>query len=119
MSQTTTTKRIDLSAPPFFGLGCSATSLTPGVWEITAPNMTQAQLEAAVASAPTAPEPATLDANRVTLRTEAREAFTGLRAIVNSSGTLTGAQLSNAVRLLAHCVIVRGRLHLDELDATG
>lgn len=52
-----------------------------------------------------------------TARADADQALDGLRLIANSTGTLTGAQLSNAVRLLARVAIRLARLQLRKLDA--
>ena len=54
--------------------------------------------------------------NAATLRTRADEALADLRTIATSSGTLTAAQLSNAVRLCARVLIALVRLHLSKLD---
>jgi hypothetical protein len=43
----------------------------------------------------------TADANRATIEAAVTQHLSDLAAIANSSGTLTGAQLSNAVRVLA------------------
>jgi hypothetical protein len=53
-----------------------------------------------------------------TIRDDADKALDGLRQIATSTGTLTGAQLSNAVRLLARVAIRLVRLQLSKLDAT-
>ena len=54
--------------------------------------------------------------NYRTMRADASQAMDGLRQIANSTGTLTGAQLSNAVRLLARVAIRLVRLQLSQLD---
>jgi hypothetical protein len=59
----------------------------------------------------------TRDANDLTMRAEVDQALDGLRQIANSSGTLTAAQLSNAVRLLARVLIRVIRFQLGKLDA--
>jgi hypothetical protein len=46
----------------------------------------------------------------------ARELYTDLRAIRNTTGSLSNAQLSNAVRVLARGEIAMLRLLLKELD---
>lgn len=51
-----------------------------------------------------------------TLRTRADSALTDLRTIRDSSGNLSSAQLSNAVRLLARVLIVLVRLALSRYD---
>jgi hypothetical protein len=58
----------------------------------------------------------TRDANDLTMRAEVDQALDGLRQIANSSGTLTAAQLSNAVRLLARVLIRVIRFQLSKLD---
>jgi hypothetical protein len=55
--------------------------------------------------------------NETTIRAEVDQALDGLRLITNSSGTLTAAQLSNAVRLLARVLIRVIRFQLGKLDA--
>jgi hypothetical protein len=55
--------------------------------------------------------------NAATMRAEVDQALDGLRQIANSSGTLTAAQLSNAVRLLARVLIRVIRFQLGKLDA--
>jgi hypothetical protein len=55
--------------------------------------------------------------NAATMRAEVDQALDGLRQIANSSGTLTGTQLSNAVRLLARVMIRVIRFQLSKLDA--
>lgn len=42
--------------------------------------------------------------------------FTGLKTIRDSTGTLTAAQLSDAVRLLASAAIALGRLYLGRVE---
>jgi hypothetical protein len=59
----------------------------------------------------------TRDANDLTMRAEVDQALDGLRQIANSSGTLTAAQLSNGVRLLARVLIRVIRFQLNKLDA--
>jgi hypothetical protein len=59
----------------------------------------------------------TAAANETTIRAEVDQALDGLRQIANSSGTLTAAQLSNAVRLLARVLIRMIRFQLGKLDA--
>jgi hypothetical protein len=59
----------------------------------------------------------TADANNAAMRAEVDQALDGLRAIINSSGTLTAAQLSNAVRLLARVLLRLCRFQLGKLDA--
>jgi hypothetical protein len=44
------------------------------------------------------------------------QAFDGLKQIRDSSGALTLAQLSNAVRVLAGAVIALGRLYLGRIE---
>jgi hypothetical protein len=55
--------------------------------------------------------------NERTIRTEVEQALADLRLITGSSGTLTAAQLSNAVRLLARVLIRVIRFQLGKLDA--
>jgi hypothetical protein len=55
--------------------------------------------------------------NDTAMRAEVDQALDGLRAIINSSGTLTAAQLSNAVRLLARVLLRLCRFQLGKLDA--
>jgi hypothetical protein len=59
----------------------------------------------------------TAAANDSTMRADVDQALDGLRAIINSSGTLTAAQLSNAVRLLARVLLRLCRFQLGKLDA--
>lgn len=56
--------------------------------------------------------------NNTTIRTQAEAALIGLRTTATSTGTLTGAQLSNAVRLMAKVLIALVRLQLSKLDST-
>lgn len=56
--------------------------------------------------------------NDSTVRQQAEAALVDLRTIAQSSGTLTGAQLSNAVRVIARACIGLIRLQLGKLDAT-
>lgn len=56
--------------------------------------------------------------NADTLRTRADQSIAGLVQIKNSTGTLTGLQLSNAVRLLATVLLAILRLQLGRLDDT-
>jgi hypothetical protein len=53
-----------------------------------------------------------------TLNERADAALADLRTIATSTGTLTGAQLSNAVRVLARVGIALIRLELRRLDDT-
>lgn len=55
--------------------------------------------------------------NAATIEAAAAAALDGLRQIAGTTGTLTGAQLSNAVRLLARVAIRLIRLQLRKLDA--
>jgi len=66
-------------------------------------------------------EPTTFDptvAVAATISERLGNALDELRTIANSSGTLTGAQLSNAVRALAKVAIALIRLELRRLDDT-
>lgn len=56
--------------------------------------------------------------NADTLRTRADQSIAGLVLIKNSAGTLTGLQLSNAVRLLATVLLAILRIQLGRLDDT-
>lgn len=56
--------------------------------------------------------------NERDMRTRADAALADLRTIRDSTGTLTGLQLSNAVRMLARVLLVLARLYLRRLDAT-
>lgn len=58
------------------------------------------------------PDAGTPAANAEQTRGRVEQAFTGLRAVANSGGTLTAAQLSNAVRLLATVLLHLLRLQL-------
>lgn len=58
------------------------------------------------------------ETNADTLRARAEQAIDGLRLIKASTGTLTGLQLSNAVRLLATVLLAILRLQLNRLDDT-
>lgn len=85
-----------------------------GVAHIDAPDAPDGKtLRAAVGSAPDA---GWRERNADTIRARADQALEGLRTIAGSSGTLTGAQLSNAVRLLARACIALVRLSLSRLD---
>ncbi len=53
-----------------------------------------------------------------TLNARADGVLTDLRALANTTGTLTGAQLSGAVRLLARVLLTLARLHWRRLDGT-
>ena len=57
-------------------------------------------------------------ANERTIREQVASHLTDLRAITGSSGTLTAAQLSNAVRVLARGQIRLIRMALDLYDGT-
>lgn len=59
----------------------------------------------------------TEESNDSTLRQRADQALAGLRTLSNTTGTLTAAQLSDAVRLLARAVNALIRLALRKLDA--
>lgn len=56
--------------------------------------------------------------NATTLRARAENAIADLALIKRSSGVLTGAQLSNAVRSLATALLAIMRLQLARLDDT-
>lgn len=56
--------------------------------------------------------------NADTLRTRADQSIAGLVQIKNSTGTLTGVQLSSAVRLLATVLVAILRLQIGRLDDT-
>lgn len=60
----------------------------------------------------------TEEVNQATLHRQVRDHLADLRTITGSSGTLTAAQLSNAVRALARGQIGLIRLAVDLLDAT-
>ncbi len=60
----------------------------------------------------------TLETNELGTRTKAEQAIDGLKSIANSSGTLTGLQLSNAVRLLAKVSLHLIRMSLNKHDVT-
>jgi hypothetical protein len=55
--------------------------------------------------------------NSTTLKQQTHDAFVGLRQTRDSTGALTNAQLSNAVRLQAKVIIALGRMVLGEEDA--
>lgn len=57
--------------------------------------------------------------NQRATRQRAEDAIEDLRTIKNSSGTLTAAQLSNAVRVLATALLALLRLHLNRHEDTG
>lgn len=59
----------------------------------------------------------TVEENESTLRTRAESALADLRILAGTSGTLTTAQLSNAVRLLARVALAVARLHLRRFDS--
>lgn len=83
--------------------------------EQTPTEIAQAAADRAAAQA-AATAQAALDTTEATARADADQALDGLRLIANSTGTLTGAQLSNAVRLLAKVAIRLVRLQLRKLD---
>lgn len=56
--------------------------------------------------------------NRDTTRQRAEQALDGLRTIKNTTGSLTAAQLSNAVRLLATVCLHLARLQLGRHEDT-
>lgn len=56
-------------------------------------------------------------ATAVELADRGHEAIAGLRQITQTTGTLTGLQLSNAVRLLARACIVLIRLRVGRLES--
>ncbi len=53
-----------------------------------------------------------------TLNARADTALTDLRALVNTTGNLSSAQLSTAVRVLARVLLTLARLHWRRLDGT-
>jgi hypothetical protein len=57
--------------------------------------------------------------NDTTIRDKVDKALDGLRTIAGSSGNLSAANLSNAVRLLARVQIGLIRLQLSKLDDTS
>lgn len=59
----------------------------------------------------------TSETNETSTRTNAEQAIDGLRTIAGSSGTLTAAQLSSAVRLLARVALHVIRITLGKHDA--
>ena len=63
---------------------------------------------------PVAPEVET----EQTMRERGDQALSDLRQVRDSSGTLTGAQLSQAVRVMARVLIALVRLVLRKLDDT-
>lgn len=63
-------------------------------------------------------KPGTAGANEQAIRDAVVAHFADLRAIRNTSGTLNGANLSNAVRVLARGQIHVLRLLLGALDGT-
>ena len=79
---------------------------------VTSETLSQAQLEAAVASYVYDP----LWSNDAKIRDQADKALVDLRTIRDSSGNLSSAQLSNAVRLMARVLIVLVRLSLSRFD---
>lgn len=110
MSTARTTRHINLGSLNFQWTA----RWVDGTLEVTA-DRPLADLQAAVDAAP-------LDdadvANAVALRTRAGEALTDLRTIVGSTGSLTNAQLSNAVRALARVNMALIRLAIRRLDGT-
>lgn len=58
------------------------------------------------------------EVNAHAISDDADKALDGLRQIAASTGTLTGAQLSSAVRLLARVMIRLARLQLGKFDGT-
>ncbi len=53
-----------------------------------------------------------------TLNSRADSVLVDLRALVNTTGSLSSAQLSGAVRLLARVLLTIARLHWRRLDGT-
>lgn len=56
--------------------------------------------------------------NETTLTDRATAALVDLRALANTTGTLSNAQVANGLRLLARVAIGLIRLQLRQLDAT-
>ncbi len=56
--------------------------------------------------------------NEASLQQRAGDVLADLRTIRDTSGSLTAAQLSNAVRVLARACIAITRLHLRRLEGT-
>jgi hypothetical protein len=69
------------------------------------------------ATYPVEPEPVE-STNYRTLETRADQALTDLRTIATSEGSLSNAQLSNAVRVIARVCIALIRLELRRLEGT-
>ena len=116
MTLITTDREIDITALPWPAVqrwdGTTA--------EIEVPDdVPAADLTAAVQSAPPAPDRAAELANRIAISEAARDHITDLRAIASSSGTLTNAQLSNAMRVLARGQIRLIRLTVGMFDGTA
>ncbi len=56
--------------------------------------------------------------NAQTLNARADSVLTDLRALANTSGNLSSAQVSGAVRVLARALLTLSRLHWGRLDGT-
>lgn len=113
MSQATAARQVDVQS-----LSWPATQTWDG---------TQATIEA-----PDAPDDATLqaevdaapdagwrDTNEDTIEARADQALSDLRTVRDSTGELSNAQLSDAVRLFARVLIAIVRLAIRKLDSTG
>ena len=71
-----------------------------------------------VAGTDTEAVPTAEDKNESTVHTRAEAALDDLRTLASGSGTMTTAQLSVAVRLLARVAVVLLRISLRRFDAT-
>jgi hypothetical protein len=100
----------------------SAQKLGPAFWDPDAPH---------ILVIPMSPEPTEAEASRIvqrlttenlqeeTIRDNAQAVLQDLRQIRDSTGTLSSANLSAAVRVLARAVIAIIRLQLRQLDNTN
>jgi hypothetical protein len=66
---------------------------------------------------PPPPEDAAAQAVTQSMEAGIDAALAGLRLTANSTGTLSSAQLSNAVRAIARCTIRLGKLSLRQTDS--
>lgn len=113
MSTVTSSRHIDAEGFPY-----PAVIRWDGIECVVTADVDQSALQAAVDAAPTALDPADTDRNRATIEAAARAHLADLRTVAGSTGTLSGQQLSNAVRLLARGQVRVIRLLLHEFDGT-
>lgn len=113
MSTITTERRIDPAGFPH-----PAVFRWDGSECVVTADVDAATLQSAIDAAPTAVDPAVLERNRQTIEAAVRDHLPDLRKISASSGTLSNAQLSSAVRVLARGQARVIRLAANMLDGT-